>query len=86
MSTFTFFTCIACTVTSAAFAQSSSFKESNSKFKDYTSAIHKNINLLLKDQKTGLYFETTDSIQKENPHSWLWPLCAFVQAANEMEL
>jgi hypothetical protein len=38
------------------------------------------------DNKTGLYYETTDSIQKENPHSWLWPLCAHIQAANEMEV
>lgn len=86
MRTFAFFACIACTVTSAAFAQSSSFKEKTANFKVYTSTIHKNINLLLKDQKTGLYFETTDSIQKENLHSWLWPLCALVQAANEMEV
>jgi rhamnogalacturonyl hydrolase YesR len=40
----------------------------------------------LKDNKTGLYYETTDSIQKENPHSWLWPLCAYIQASNEMEV
>ncbi|WP_222538691.1 glycoside hydrolase family 76 protein [Pedobacter polysacchareus] len=83
--TFTFFACIACTINSAAFAQSSVSKEKTANLKDYTSTIHKNINLLLRDQKTGLYFETTDSIQKENPHSWLWPLCALVQAANEME-
>lgn len=40
----------------------------------------------LKDSNRGLYIETTDSIQKENPHSWLWPLCAYIQAANEMEV
>lgn len=86
MRTFAFFACLACTVTSAAFAQSSGFKEKTANFKAYTSTIHKNINLLLRDPKTGLYFETTDSIQKENPHSWLWPLCALVQAANEMDV
>ncbi|GAB2703348.1 glycoside hydrolase family 76 protein [Mucilaginibacter koreensis] len=39
----------------------------------------------LTDHSTGLYFETTDSSKNENKHSWLWPLCALVQAANEME-
>ncbi|WP_462267197.1 glycoside hydrolase family 76 protein [Mucilaginibacter sp.] len=43
------------------------------------------LNARLKDTKTGLYFETTDSAKNENLHSWLWPLCALVQAANEME-
>lgn len=43
------------------------------------------INSKLSDPKTGLYLETTDSIQKHNPHAWLWPMCALVQAANEME-
>ena len=37
------------------------------------------------DRKTGLYFETTDSTRRENSHSWLWPLCALMQAANESE-
>lgn len=44
------------------------------------------INTKLSDAKTGLYRETADSVQKENPHSWLWPLCAYIQAANEMEV
>lgn len=66
-------------VTSAAFAQKSGFEQ-------HVSDISNNINLRLKERKTGLYFETTDSIQKENPHSWLWPLCALVQAANEMDV
>jgi hypothetical protein len=39
----------------------------------------------LQDKKAGLYYETTDSIKKENPHSWLWPLCAYIQATNELE-
>lgn len=66
-------------VTPAAFAQ-------NPGFEQHVADISKNINLLLKDGKTGLYFETTDAVQKENPHSWLWPLCALVQAANEMDV
>jgi uncharacterized protein YyaL (SSP411 family) len=47
--------------------------------------LYDNINSRLKDGKTGLYYETTDSAKNENPHSWLWPLCAYAQAANEME-
>jgi hypothetical protein len=39
----------------------------------------------LTDKKNGLYFETTDSAKNENLHSWLWPLCALIQATNEME-
>lgn len=46
--------------------------------------IHDNINQYFTDQKQGLYYETA-GIQKENPHSWLWPLCGLIQAANEME-
>jgi len=39
----------------------------------------------LTDQKAGLYLESTDTAKKENAHSWLWPLCAMIQATNEME-
>ena len=35
--------------------------------------------------KTGLYYETNDSIKNEHPHSYLWPLCALIQATNEAE-
>ncbi|MCX2452064.1 glycoside hydrolase family 88 protein [Pedobacter sp. PLR] len=69
---------MAWSVKPAVFAQSSGFE-------GYLPQITKNINGLLKDGSTGLYFETTDVVQKDNPHSWLWPLCALVQAANEMD-
>lgn len=46
----------------------------------YTGIINK-----LTDEKNRLYFETTDSAKNENLHSWLWPLCALIQATNEME-
>lgn len=61
----------------------------NAQLPDYKTRIrylYDGINSKLKDQKAGLYYETTDSIQKENPHSWLWPLCALIQATNEMEV
>jgi beta-galactosidase len=39
----------------------------------------------LRDSAAGLYYES-DSAVNENAHSWLWPLCAYIQAANEMEV
>lgn len=55
---------------------------------DYNKRIHllyNGIDKKLKDHKNGLYYETTDSLKKENLHSWLWPLCALIQGSNEME-
>ncbi|WP_094570644.1 glycoside hydrolase family 76 protein [Mucilaginibacter xinganensis] len=48
--------------------------------------LYEGINKQLTDKKNGLYYETTDSAKNENPHSWLWPLCALIQATNEMEV
>lgn len=56
---------------------------------DYARRIHllyQGIDHKLKDHKTGLFYETTDSIKKENLHSWLWPLCALIQGTNQMEV
>jgi uncharacterized protein YyaL (SSP411 family) len=47
--------------------------------------LYSGINENLKDTRNGLFYETTDSVHRGNPHSWLWPLCAYLQAANEME-
>jgi len=55
---------------------------------DYSARIQKlyhAIETWLADKKTGLYVETTDSAHNEHPHSYMWPLCAYIQAANEME-
>ena len=49
------------------------------------SYLYTGISNKLSDKKTGLYYETTDSAKNENPHSWLWPLCALIQATNKME-
>jgi uncharacterized protein YyaL (SSP411 family) len=38
------------------------------------------------DSTTGLFTETNNKAADEHPNSYLWPLCALVQAANEMEL
>ncbi|RYY20054.1 MAG: hypothetical protein EOP41_09325, partial [Sphingobacteriaceae bacterium] len=57
-------------------------------YKAHIKDLNTAINTRLKDTRSGLYFETTDTAKKEkqNLHSWLWPLCALVQAANEMEV
>ena len=47
--------------------------------------IHKNIEQHFFKPQTGLYLETTTLSKNFNKHSWLWPLCALIQAANEME-
>lgn len=55
---------------------------------DYSGRIQKlysAIETRLADKGTGLYRETTDSAHNEHPHSYMWPLCAYIQAANEME-
>lgn len=48
-------------------------------------SINKNISQYFYDAKTGLYYETNDSSKNEHPHSYLWPLCAWIQATNEVE-
>src|SRR5690349_23986872 len=47
--------------------------------------INNNIDSLFYEAKTGLYYETNDSTKNEHPHSYLWPLCALIQATNEAE-
>jgi beta-galactosidase len=49
------------------------------------STLYHIIQTRLRDSTAGLYYET-DSTVNENAHSWLWPLCAYIQAANEMEV
>lgn len=53
-------------------------------YQERVNIIHDNIRKYFTDEKAGLYYETA-GIQKENPHSWLWPLCALIQGTNEME-
>lgn len=50
-----------------------------------TELISKNITQYFYEPATGLYFETNDPKHNPNKHSWLWPLCAVMQAANEQE-
>jgi uncharacterized protein YyaL (SSP411 family) len=54
-------------------------------YKQRIHLLYNGIATQLSDKNTGLYLESTDSAKNENPHSYLWPLCAFIQGANEME-
>ena len=53
--------------------------------KNTVNLIQKNIEQHFYKPQTGLYLETTTLSENFNKHSWLWPLCALIQAANEME-
>jgi len=47
--------------------------------------VYSTISKVFYDQPNHLYRETSDSIQKEKKHSFLWPLCGLVQGANELD-
>src|ERR1700733_14473866 len=54
-------------------------------YKERTLALYENIYHYYYDSTTGLFTETNNKAADEKPNSYLWPLCALVQAANEME-
>ncbi len=54
-------------------------------YKSHIKDLQNAINAHLRDAKANLYYETTDPSKNEHPHSYLWPLCAYIQGANEME-
>jgi hypothetical protein len=60
-------------------------QQTQSEYKHRIELIHQNIYQYFNDPATGLYYETSNHVQDENKHSFLWPLCALVQATNEME-
>jgi uncharacterized protein YyaL (SSP411 family) len=72
------------TVKVAGVIPSSNLKAVNDR-KNTVKIIHKNIEQHFFKPKTGLYLETTSPSENDNKHSWLWPLCALIQATNEME-
>ena len=47
--------------------------------------LHNNVYKYFYDSVNGLYYETNHVKTTEKPHSYLWPLCALIQAANEEE-
>lgn len=48
--------------------------------------LNKNIYKYFYDSAHSLYYETNDVRVNEKKHSYLWPLCALIQAANEEEV
>jgi len=65
-------------------APTTQIRSSTHTYRSRITDLYNIINDHLRDSATGLYYET-DSTVNENTHSWLWPLCAYIQAANEME-
>lgn len=60
-------------------------QQPKSEYKNRIDRIHQNIYQHFYDSATGLFYETSNHALDENKHSFLWPLCALIQAANEME-
>lgn len=54
-------------------------------YKDRIDTLNKNVYNYFYDSANALYYETNDVHPDENKHSYLWPLCALIQAANEDE-
>ena len=57
--------------------------QENVHYQERIRLINTNINKVFFDQKSGLYIETNG--KNDKPHSYLWPLCALMQAENEAE-
>ena len=64
----------------------SSIQAQTENYKNTIDVISKNINKYFYEPATGLYLENHDKIYNQKPHSFLWPLCALLQATNEMEV
>jgi rhamnogalacturonyl hydrolase YesR len=56
-----------------------------SPYREQIATIHNNIYRYFYDTSAHLFREHNSKRPDDRPHSYLWPLCAFVQAANEME-
>lgn len=54
-------------------------------YEERISTIHNNIYRFFYDTSAKLFRETNRARANEKPHSFLWPVCALIQAANEME-
>lgn len=54
-------------------------------FAAYTQIIKRNIDSFFYDPSAQLYKEAKERSKEDRPFSYLWPLCALIQAATEME-
>jgi rhamnogalacturonyl hydrolase YesR len=70
---------LGCAMVFSAVAQTPNYKER-------ISLINKNIYQTFYDKGVNLYFETNNVEANKGNHSFLWPLTALLQAANEMEV
>lgn len=61
-------------------------KAQNPDYYDRINRLYDNIYRYFSASTPGLFIETTDTLRNEKPFSYLWPLCALIQAANEMEV
>lgn len=55
-------------------------------YKTRVAAINKNIYQTFYDKGANLYLETNNTAENKGNHSFLWPLTALLQGANEMEV
>jgi len=55
-------------------------------YKGRIDTLNANIYRYFYDTSKALYYETNNIQPKEKKHSYLWPLCALIQAANEEEV
>jgi hypothetical protein len=60
-------------------------QQSSSDYPKRIKLIHQNIYHNFHDDAADLFYETNNHALDENKHSFLWPLCALIQATNEME-
>lgn len=60
--------------------------QSKATYEKRIETLNKNIDQYFYDAANSLYHETNQIRSNENKHSYLWPLCALIQAANEEEV
>ncbi len=61
-------------------------QSTNEIYKARIDTLNNNINKYFYDSANFLYYETNHVQPNEKKHSYLWPLCALIQAANEEEV
>jgi len=57
--------------------------QSKATYEKRIEALNRNVDQYFYDAVNSLYYETNHIRSKEKKHSYLWPLCALIQAANE---
>ncbi|MEO8819687.1 MAG: glycoside hydrolase family 76 protein [Ginsengibacter sp.] len=68
------------------FGSSARAQSLNEIYKGRIDTLNKNVYKYFYDADNSLYYETNHVRPNEKKHSYLWPLCALMQAANEEEV